>query len=159
MESGGPSWLVTSLPPEHLLPYFLSPSHISYIYHSNLNTAPAGWLAPMHRPAISVLGDSIACRKHPEPHLRKAISIPSVTTLVKDSWNWAGDTIHTYRDGLTRNERRAKAEIEDRKQVLYLRIKNVSTIHRTLVHFLIRPAGRVVRRMGKLRMRTRRVGR
>jgi TAG lipase/steryl ester hydrolase/phospholipase A2/LPA acyltransferase len=79
---------------------------------------------------MPVLGDStIACRKI-EPRLRKAISVPSVTSLVKDSWTWAGDTIHTYRDGLTKDERHAKAEIQDRKQVLYLRIKNVSTIPR-----------------------------
>lgn len=77
----------------------------------------------MHKPAMPVLGDSIACRK---PQLRKAISIPTVSTLVKDSWTWAGDTLHTYRDGLTKEQRHAKAEVEDRKQILYLRIKNVS---------------------------------
>ncbi|KAJ5333608.1 uncharacterized protein N7506_007391 [Penicillium brevicompactum] len=75
----------------------------------------------MHKPAMPVLGDSIACRK---PQLRKAISIPTVSTLVKDSWTWAGDTLHTYRDGLTKEQRHAKAEVEDRKQILYLRIKN-----------------------------------
>ncbi|CAG8027857.1 unnamed protein product [Penicillium olsonii] len=74
----------------------------------------------MHRPVMP-LGDTIACRK---PQLRKAVSVPTVSSLVKDSWDWAGDTFHTYRDGLTKEQRHAKAEIEDRKQILYLRMKN-----------------------------------
>ncbi|KAJ5543302.1 hypothetical protein N7535_005730 [Penicillium sp. DV-2018c] len=92
----------------------------------------------MHRPAMSVLGDPpiVQCdhgrkpSKHaisqpsPPRPLRRAISIPAVSTLVKDSWNWAGNTLHTYRDGLTKEQRKQRAEIEDRKEVLYLRIKN-----------------------------------
>ncbi|KAJ5156663.1 hypothetical protein N7492_009466 [Penicillium capsulatum] len=87
----------------------------------------------MHRPAMSVVGDSTIrsrCRQESEIRaslprsLRKAISIPAVSSLVKDSWTWAGDTIHTYRDGLTPEQRRQRAEIEDRKQVLYLKIKH-----------------------------------
>ncbi|CAG7923757.1 unnamed protein product [Penicillium olsonii] len=74
----------------------------------------------MHRPVMP-LGDTIACRK---PQLRKSVSVPTVSSLVKDSWGWAGDTFHTYRDGLTKEQRHAKAEIEDRKQILYLRMKN-----------------------------------
>ena len=62
----------------------------------------------------------------PSRSLRKTISIPAVSSLVKDSWTWAGETLHTYRDGLSAEQRRQKAEIEDRKQVLYLKIKNVS---------------------------------
>lgn len=62
----------------------------------------------------------------PRRSLRKAISIPAVSSIVKDSWNWAGETLHTYRDGLSVEQRRQIAEIEDRKQVLYLKIKNVS---------------------------------
>jgi TAG lipase/steryl ester hydrolase/phospholipase A2/LPA acyltransferase len=93
---------------------------------------------------MSVLGDSTIVQCHhgrkqstehsehvftkPQPprSLRKAVSIPAVSTLVKDSWNWAGDTLHTYRDGLTKEQRTQKAEIEDRKQILYLHMKNVS---------------------------------
>src|SRR3954469_17661409 len=98
----------------------------------------------MHRPAMSVLGDStiVQChhgRKQATEHsehvytksqsprsLRKAVSIPAVSSLVKDSWNWAGDTLHTYRDGLNKEQRKRKAEIEDRKQILYMHMKNVS---------------------------------
>lgn len=94
---------------------------------------------------MSVLGDPtiVQChhgrkhsQEHPQEHplsqppprpLRKTISIPAVSSLVKDSWNWAGDTLHTYRDGLSKEQRKQRAEIEDRKQVLYLKIKNVST--------------------------------
>ncbi|CDM26638.1 Small GTPase superfamily, ARF/SAR type [Penicillium roqueforti FM164] len=93
----------------------------------------------MHRPTMSVLGDPtlVQChhgRKHsqeyslPQPlpprPLCKTISIPTVSSLVKDSWNWAGDTLHTYRDGLSKEQRKQRADIEDRKQVLYLKIKN-----------------------------------
>lgn len=93
----------------------------------------------MHRPAMSVLRDStIVSQCHDFEHtaqalsppprrpLRKAISIPAVSSIVRDSWNWAGETLHTYRDGLSAEERKLKADREDRKQVLYLKIKNVS---------------------------------
>lgn len=62
----------------------------------------------------------------PRRSLRRAISIPAVSSIVKDSLNWAGETLHTYRDGLSAEQRRQKADIEDRKQILYLKIKNVS---------------------------------
>lgn len=98
----------------------------------------------MHTPAMSILGDSTIVHSHyhqqnvsdvqpasPDPatsrrSLRKSISIPAAAALVKESWNWAGDTLHTYRDGLSKEQRKQQAEIEDRKQVLYLRMKNVS---------------------------------
>ncbi|KAJ9491148.1 hypothetical protein VN97_g2110 [Penicillium thymicola] len=87
---------------------------------------------------MSVLGDPtiVQChhgRKHSQEHplsqppprpLRKTISIPAVSSLVRDSWTWAGDTLHTYRDGLSKEQRKERAGIEDRKQVLYLKIKN-----------------------------------
>ncbi|KAJ5610566.1 hypothetical protein N7510_007285 [Penicillium lagena] len=82
---------------------------------------------------MSVLGDSpiIHSRQHhdaqpspPRRSLRKAISIPTVSSLVRDSWSWAGDTLHTYRDGLSREQRQHKTEVEDRKQVLYLKMKH-----------------------------------
>jgi TAG lipase/steryl ester hydrolase/phospholipase A2/LPA acyltransferase len=89
---------------------------------------------------MSVLGDSpiIHSRRHhdappAEPSLtrrslRRAISIPAVSSLVRDSWSWAGDTLHTYRDGLSREQRQHKTEVEDRKQVLYLKMKHVSVV-------------------------------
>ncbi|OGE51824.1 hypothetical protein PENARI_c012G09359 [Penicillium arizonense] len=91
---------------------------------------------------MSVLGDSTIVQCHhgrkqatehsehvhtksqPPRSLRKAVSIPAVSSLVKDSWNWAGDTLHTYRDGLNKEQRKRKAEIEDRKQILYMHMKN-----------------------------------
>lgn len=94
----------------------------------------------------------------PRRSLRKAISIPAVSSIVKDSWNWAGETLHTYRDGLSIEQRKEKADIEDRKQILYLKIKNVSQDKRRLAVSLmgsricrvtrliaVRVAGRVVR--------------
>lgn len=90
---------------------------------------------------MTVLGDSTVvhsqCHKldlehdpsnQPIPYrsLRKAISIPAVSSLVKGSWNWAGETLHTYRDGLSAEQRKQREEIESRKQLFYLKIKNVS---------------------------------
>ncbi|KAJ5175198.1 uncharacterized protein N7482_001075 [Penicillium canariense] len=91
----------------------------------------------MHRPAMS-LGDStiVQSKYHHDSEsraplssptrrsLRKSISIPAVSTIVRDSWNWAGETLHTYRDGLSAEQRKRKADIEDLKQVFYLKIKN-----------------------------------
>jgi hypothetical protein len=134
----------------------------------------AEWLAtPMHRPTMSVLGDPTIVQCHhgrklsehatsqpsPPRSLRRAISIPAVSSLVKNSWNWAGDTLHTYRDGLSKEQRNHRAEIDDRKEVLYLRIKNVSTRHVPGVGECIcrvtlsnsRAAGRVVRGMARFR--------
>ncbi|KAJ5681841.1 uncharacterized protein N7477_001781 [Penicillium maclennaniae] len=89
----------------------------------------------MHRPVMSLDSTIVHCRdeplqkvpKAPPRSLRKSISIPAVSTLVKESWNWAGDTLNNYRDGLSAEQRRHRAEIETRKQVLYMKIKNVST--------------------------------
>jgi TAG lipase/steryl ester hydrolase/phospholipase A2/LPA acyltransferase len=65
-------------------------------------------------------------RPAPYRSLRKAISIPAVSLLVKDSWNWAGETLNTYRDGLSTEQRKQREEVENRKQLFYLKIKNVS---------------------------------
>ncbi|KAJ5564994.1 hypothetical protein N7513_001236 [Penicillium frequentans] len=91
----------------------------------------------MHKPSISVLGDSTIVpskcySKHdsdripstPGRSLRRAISIPAVSSIVKDSWNWAGDTFGAYRGRPSAEEQKRQADIEDRKQVLYLKIKN-----------------------------------
>ena len=94
----------------------------------------------MSRPAMTVLGDPTGrsqCLKHhdvditacatpPCRSLRKTISLPSVSSIVKDSWNWAGETLGNYRDGMSAEQRKRQADIEDRKQVLYVKIKNVS---------------------------------
>ncbi|CAI7668847.1 unnamed protein product [Penicillium manginii] len=97
----------------------------------------------MHRPAMTVLGDSTVVHSQchqldlehdhpsnrPAPYrsLRKAISIPAVSLLVKDSWNWAGETLNTYRDGLSAEQRKQREEVENRKQLFYLKIKNAVT--------------------------------
>ncbi|KAJ5731321.1 uncharacterized protein N7483_005829 [Penicillium malachiteum] len=94
----------------------------------------------MHNPAMSVLGDSAIVHPkcysnyskqdtNPKPSpqrrsLRRAISIPAVSSIVKDSWNWASDTLGSYRGGLSAEERKQRADVEVRKQVLYLKIKN-----------------------------------
>lgn len=71
----------------------------------------------------------------PPRSLGKRASIAALPSLVRDSWSWAGDTLNSLRDGLSREEREEKQRKEDRKQVLYLKIRNVS---RALLAF---PAG------------------
>ncbi|KAJ5480763.1 Lipase 5 [Penicillium diatomitis] len=93
----------------------------------------------MRTSAMSMLGDSTIiqppCQKSdsdsvisfaspPSRSLTKSISIPSISSVVKGSLNWAGQTLHSFRDGLSAEERRRKADIENRKEVLYLQIKH-----------------------------------
>ena len=89
---------------------------------------------------MTTLGDPTGhpqCLKHHNTHpairptlprhsLNRVISIPAFSSIVKGTWNWAGETLATYRDGLSATERKQREDIEDRKQVLYLKIKNVS---------------------------------
>ncbi|PYH93539.1 patatin family phospholipase [Aspergillus ellipticus CBS 707.79] len=57
----------------------------------------------------------------PRRSVLKSISLPSLSSVVKQSWTWAGDTWGSYGDGLSPEQRKRQAEIESRKQVLYLR--------------------------------------
>ncbi|KAI9931012.1 hypothetical protein ASPWEDRAFT_100495 [Aspergillus wentii DTO 134E9] len=56
--------------------------------------------------------------------LLRSISVPSLSSIVKNSLYWAGDTFHSYRDGLSKEERKSQMRIEDNKQILYLRMRN-----------------------------------
>ncbi|KAF7170174.1 hypothetical protein CNMCM5623_002689 [Aspergillus felis] len=56
--------------------------------------------------------------------LSKSISIPSLPSVVRSSLSWAGDTLNAYRDGASREQRKALTDIEDRRQILYLRMRN-----------------------------------
>ncbi|KAJ9224339.1 hypothetical protein DTO027B5_4119 [Paecilomyces variotii] len=60
--------------------------------------------------------------------LRKSASIASVSSFVRSSVTWATDTLQTYRDGLSREEREKRAQVEDRKQILYLRMRNAVSL-------------------------------
>lgn len=61
----------------------------------------------------------------PLRNLGKRVSIPALPSLVRDSWSWAGDTLKGFQDGLNKEGREEKQRQEDRKQVLYLKIRNV----------------------------------
>ncbi|RLM00942.1 hypothetical protein CFD26_100619 [Aspergillus turcosus] len=56
--------------------------------------------------------------------LPKSISIPSLPSVVRSSLSWAGNTLNAYRDGASREQRKALTDVEDRKQILYLRMRN-----------------------------------
>lgn len=57
---------------------------------------------------------------------QKPVHLSSVSSIVKTSLSWAGDAILSYWDGSTKEERRKKMDFEDRKRILYLRMRNVS---------------------------------
>lgn len=58
--------------------------------------------------------------------LGKRASFAAFTSVVRDTVSWAGDTLNTYRDGLSKEEREKKARDDDRKELLYLKMRNVS---------------------------------
>lgn len=60
--------------------------------------------------------------------LAKRASIAGFSLLVKDGVSWAGDRLNTYRDGLSREEREEKVRRENRKQLLYLKMRNVRQV-------------------------------
>lgn len=62
--------------------------------------------------------------------LAKSASIAGFSSLVRGGVSWAGDRLNTYRDGLTREEREEKLRRDNRKQLLYLKMRNVRLIFR-----------------------------
>lgn len=58
--------------------------------------------------------------------LRRYVSIPSLSSIVRGSFTKVGDVFEGYRDGLSQEEREEKQRTENRKQVLYLKMRNVS---------------------------------
>lgn len=57
--------------------------------------------------------------------LAKRVSIAAFSSVVKQGVSWAGDRLNTYRDGLTREEREEETRRQNRKHVLYLKMRNV----------------------------------
>lgn len=54
--------------------------------------------------------------------------ISPVTRLLKTSVALVNNTVLTIRDGLTEEQRMAKIKLEERRQILHLRLKNVCVI-------------------------------
>ena len=57
---------------------------------------------------------------------RQRSLLDPVTWVLKSSADLVKDTVFTVRDGLTEDEREAKRMLKERKQILALRLKNVS---------------------------------
>ncbi|KAL1966423.1 hypothetical protein VTN77DRAFT_4565 [Rasamsonia byssochlamydoides] len=55
---------------------------------------------------------------------RKRASIAALSSLVRDSVTWAGEALSAYRDGLSKEERERKLRLDDRKQILYMKMRN-----------------------------------
>ncbi|RAL05970.1 putative Patatin family phospholipase [Aspergillus ibericus CBS 121593] len=74
------------------------------------------------RSSKSVAGDAPA---KPRRSVLKSISDSSLSSFVKNTLTWAGDT--WYGDSRSSTQRKLLAETEERKQVLYLRKRNAVT--------------------------------
>lgn len=112
----------------------------------------ANWPGRGPKPSIS----SLKKRPAKKQSLLGPLSPPSLSSIVKASWEWAEDSYNSYWDGLTREERKERMDREDRKQVLYVRMRNVSVNRLYLEVSLFRAGadsvGRFVRSMAGLRM-------
>ncbi|KAL2013293.1 hypothetical protein VTN00DRAFT_818 [Thermoascus crustaceus] len=56
--------------------------------------------------------------------LAKRATVATLSSFVRDSVTWAGDVLNSYRDGLSKEEREKKAYVDERRQILYLRMRN-----------------------------------
>lgn len=57
--------------------------------------------------------------------LRSKASIGNIVRLVVNPIGTVGEAVESWRDGLTVEERARKQAIEEKKQILYLRLRNV----------------------------------
>lgn len=58
--------------------------------------------------------------------LSRAVSLPSLSSVIKSSLTWAGDTLYNVnQDSSSKVGKGGNSTIEDRKQVLYLKMRNV----------------------------------
>lgn len=91
---------------------------------------------------------------------RPSLSIPSLSATIRNSLNWAGETIQAFHDGPPKEERNEQMDVEDRKKALYLRMHNVSTFSFLCVpeEFTdqITPLGSILRGVADVCLRTRR---
>jgi hypothetical protein len=67
--------------------------------------------------------------------LGKRVSVSALSSLVRESVAWAGEAISAYRDGLSKEERERKSRLEDAKEILYLKMRNVSDSHLIQIQF------------------------
>ncbi|KAF7618156.1 putative patatin family phospholipase [Aspergillus flavus] len=94
---------------------------------------------------MAILHDSPILRPHCHPnskHVRKpssvkeasgtqfrflsrAVSLPSLSSVIKSSLTWAGDTLYSVnQDGFSKVDKDGHTTTDDRKQVLYLKMRN-----------------------------------
>lgn len=58
--------------------------------------------------------------------LPRAVSLPSLSSVIRSSLTWAGDTLYNVnQDGSSKVDKGGHTTTDDRKQVLYLKMRNV----------------------------------
>lgn len=70
--------------------------------------------------ALACSGPSISSRRFFESN-----SNLSLSSIIRNQLGWVEDRFKTYRDGLSKEERKDQMDRENRKQVLYLNMRNV----------------------------------
>lgn len=64
--------------------------------------------------------------------LGKRTSLAALSSFLRDSVSWAGDAFSTYWDGLSKEERERRIRLDERRQIAYLKMRNVSNPTRVL---------------------------
>lgn len=71
--------------------------------------------------------DALAC-SGPSGSSRRSLgssSNLSLSSITKNPLGWVEDSFNAYRDGLSKEERKERVDRENRKQVVYLKMRNV----------------------------------
>lgn len=71
--------------------------------------------------------DSLACQESSGGSRRflESSSNLLLSSIIKNPLGWVEDSFSAYLDGLTKEERKDRVDRENRKQVIYLKMRNV----------------------------------
>lgn len=70
--------------------------------------------------SLACSGPSVSSRRFPG-----SSSNLSLSSIIINPLGWVEDSFNAYRDGLSKEERKDRMDRENRKQVIYLKMRNV----------------------------------
>lgn len=88
-------------------------------------------------------------RTQQQSQFRAKSSFASLVHFVRNPFENVGETVEHWRDGLTKEERARKQSLEDKKQLLYLRLRVVRSLECPLLqlYILTKIVGKELRRL------------